>query len=546
MAAVYYKIDTKGVNHAADPNPAGTWSLATGSTTWSGTANLTALGEGQFTLWVASYDNAGNLSAIASQDFGVDQSPPTLTETHPGVFSTAGLFSLSGTIGDTNALSSLTVTEIAATTSVNAGSFILGKDYTISIVGTTDFVSIGASSNTVSVQFTASGAGTGTGVASLTTSTNVPLTTPATVGGTSQTWSTGNLPLGGIVSGSFTYVVTVTDVAQKPTTLTRKVAIDTTPPTAALTTPPAWISSTAYTISGSATDPGAGASGIATIQYQLDGGAFVAANWYDTSGGGNTLGTWNASLTGLAEGNHTVVIKATDAAGNTYSTSATTFGVDLAPPTLSVAATPAYLYGAGASSFTAFTGGLGDSNPASVLGSTLTLNFTSTKNGTIVNNSTSVTAASSWTFPFAVDAVGHTTDGAWIFTFVATDVAGKTTTVVRNMTIDTQAPSTTVTAPSPGGWASSSILSVTGAATDGNGTGVAAVYVKVDNAYVASTSTDHSAEDPTAGANNWTLATGQTSWNASLTVTGEGYKTLWVKAIDVAGTLRPPPTQSPR
>ena len=289
VAAVYYKIDTKGVNHAADPNPAGTWSLATGSTTWSGTANLTAWARGSSRSgWPATTTRA------TSRQYEPRFRRRSVTADADGDASGrrlgGGLCSLSGTIRRSNALSSLTVTEIAATTSVNAGSFILGKDYTISIVGTTDFVSIGASSNTVGVQFTASGAGTGTGVASLTTSTNVPLTTPATVGGTSQTWSTGNLPLGGIVSGSFTYVVTVTDVAQKPTTLTRKVAIDTTPPTAALTTPPAWISSTAYTISGSATDPGAGASGIATIQYQLDGGAFVAANWYDTSGGGNTLG----------------------------------------------------------------------------------------------------------------------------------------------------------------------------------------------------------------------------------------------------------------
>ncbi|MDW5443222.1 pilus assembly protein [Polaromonas sp. SM01] len=48
---------------------------------------------------------------------------------------------------------------------VNAGSFVTGTTYTITTVGTTNFTSIGAASNTVGVAFTATGAGSGTGVA---------------------------------------------------------------------------------------------------------------------------------------------------------------------------------------------------------------------------------------------------------------------------------------------------------------------------------------------------------------------------------------------
>jgi hypothetical protein len=47
----------------------------------------------------------------------------------------------------------------------DAGSFIVGKDYTIKTVGTTDFTAIGASANTVGVTFTATGVGSGTGTA---------------------------------------------------------------------------------------------------------------------------------------------------------------------------------------------------------------------------------------------------------------------------------------------------------------------------------------------------------------------------------------------
>jgi len=49
--------------------------------------------------------------------------------------------------------------------SVTAGSFVVGKAYVITSVGTTNFVSIGAASSTVGVTFVATGVGTGTGTA---------------------------------------------------------------------------------------------------------------------------------------------------------------------------------------------------------------------------------------------------------------------------------------------------------------------------------------------------------------------------------------------
>ena len=48
----------------------------------------------------------------------------------------------------------------------DAGSFIVGRDYRIESIGTTDFTAIGAVSNTVGVRFTATGLGSGTGNAS--------------------------------------------------------------------------------------------------------------------------------------------------------------------------------------------------------------------------------------------------------------------------------------------------------------------------------------------------------------------------------------------
>jgi type IV pilus assembly protein PilY1 len=48
---------------------------------------------------------------------------------------------------------------------INAGSFLIGTQYTITTVNDTDFTLIGATSNTVGVQFTATGVGGGTGIA---------------------------------------------------------------------------------------------------------------------------------------------------------------------------------------------------------------------------------------------------------------------------------------------------------------------------------------------------------------------------------------------
>jgi hypothetical protein len=48
---------------------------------------------------------------------------------------------------------------------VTAGSFVVGKSYTIRSIGTTNYTLIGAVANTVGVLFTATGVGSGTGVA---------------------------------------------------------------------------------------------------------------------------------------------------------------------------------------------------------------------------------------------------------------------------------------------------------------------------------------------------------------------------------------------
>lgn len=58
-----------------------------------------------------------------------------------------------------------TLDGLDAAYNVTAGSFVVGKSYTIRTIGTTDYTLIGAVANTVGVLFTATGVGSGTGVA---------------------------------------------------------------------------------------------------------------------------------------------------------------------------------------------------------------------------------------------------------------------------------------------------------------------------------------------------------------------------------------------
>ena len=71
---------------------------------------------------------------------------------------------------DVNYLSTLATTgttldAIDSAYNITAGSFVVGKSYTIRSIGTTNYTLIGAVANTIGVLFTATGVGSGTGVA---------------------------------------------------------------------------------------------------------------------------------------------------------------------------------------------------------------------------------------------------------------------------------------------------------------------------------------------------------------------------------------------
>ncbi len=82
------------------------------------------------------------------------------------------------------------VTSIVITQTVNAGSFVVGESYTITSLGNTDWMSIGAQYSGLGQTFVATGAGSGTGTASTTTGAKKLIFKPA-AGQRARTMNTG-------------------------------------------------------------------------------------------------------------------------------------------------------------------------------------------------------------------------------------------------------------------------------------------------------------------------------------------------------------------
>lgn len=184
----------------------------------------------------------------------------------------------------------------------------------------------------------------------------------------------------------------------------------------------------------------AGGSGVkaSTISVKIDGTAVTDIKTTAIANGYSVTATPSSAL---SDGSHTVKINASDNDGNAAEEKSTTFTVDTVPPTLNITSPAEGLITA--------------ANTVTVAGTTNDITSSPT---TVKVNGTSVTVASNGSFSTTVTL----TDGENTITIVATDAAGKTTTVVRHVTRNSAIPeikSVTIT-PNPANTGASMILKV--------------------------------------------------------------------------------------
>ena len=157
-------------------------------------------------------------------------------------------------------------------------------------------------------------------------------------------------------------------------------------------------------------------SGVASIAVTLDGTAISSMTKTAVTGGYKCT---CKPASALKDGSHTIAITATDNDGNTSAAKTSTFTVDTVPPTLSITA-PA-------------EGLVTNKKTVTVTGKT---DDATSKPVTVTVNGAAATVGTDGSFSKDVSL----SNGANKITIIATDKAGKTTTVVRNVTLDTAAP----------------------------------------------------------------------------------------------------------
>ena len=198
------------------------------------------------------------------------------------------------------------------------------------------------------------------------------------------------------------------------------------------------------TITASASDA---VSGVRNLTYSLNGGTARTMTLSSGTTAADEIAVYTAEVS-CAEGANSIIISATDANGNTTSgdeVKTLTFKVDSVAPSFvatSVSSTES----------NADVTVRGTITEAQGLHSTNGLKVTATKDGEPVTNETllnaiqptytagSALSGSAWNFTLTADTTNHSTDGSWVFTITAKDVAGNESTTTASVLIDTVAP----------------------------------------------------------------------------------------------------------
>ncbi|HEU4322772.1 MAG TPA: Ig-like domain-containing protein [Roseiflexaceae bacterium] len=478
--------------------------------------NVTGLPDGSHTFAVRAIDNAGNVDASpATYTWTIDTTPPAapvvLTPANGSVTnnplppvngtaepgSTVTVLIDGSSVGTTTADGagnwSFTLTvplangshTVRVRASDAAGNSSVDSNTNTFVVDTvepdTTFTTTPpAATNSTSANFVFIGSGTGSAVARF----------ECSLDGAAFATCTSPQNLSGLAEGSHTFQARAVDAAGNvdSTPASYTWIIDLTPADTTITgSPPALSNSASATFSFTGTDPTSGgvASGVASFECSLDGGAFSAC----ASG---------LTLTGLADGSHTFEVRAIDNAGNVDASPASyTWTIDTTVPAAPVVNNPAN----GSVTNNPLPPVTGTAEPAS----TVTVYLNGNPLGT-----TTVDGSGNWsyTLPSAL------ADGTYTVRARASDAAGNTSVDSNTNTfvVDTVEPDTTFTATPPAITNSTSAsFTFTGS---GTGSAVARFECSLDGAAFA------------------TCASPQ-----NLIGLAEGNHTFAVRAVDAAGNV---------
>jgi hypothetical protein len=389
-----------GVEYSLDSTDGidGTWTSVSGSpANWNIPLDLdidgpgadTGLSEGSHVVWVRAVDKAGNLAASVSQAFVVDQSAPFLSNLKEEAGADWGQitlyksldFTITGTANDTNGVDDVEITQ--------------SKDG-------------------------------GPGAA-------LSVTLNGSAGDTARTWSVDTDISAG--QGSYQYVITITDSVGRQNSVIKTVVVDTSAPDAPVVTAPIagqWLSGASFVAAGTATDNGS--AGISEVYYQVDvRGATPPADLSDPSWITATgSDSWNGTFALAGEGERSLFVVAVDTAGNESPMTTVDYGIDQNAPLIGIDDGLITRYENG--SFV-ISGTASDSNEISQI--TVEEKYGAGVYGAPVA-ATWNPGPGTWSFSRTIG-VGDS-DGSYSFRFTATDAAGKTVSLEKDLLLDRNAP----------------------------------------------------------------------------------------------------------
>lgn len=302
--------------------------------------------------------------------------------------------------------------------------------------------------------------------------------------------------------GTYEFVITAKDKAGRISTVTRTVVIDIAAPdlTVSLPVNGELVDTNNYMLRGQVTDNGG--RGVTQLQYSRDNISWTnitisGLNW--TVGGVDFSSPVGAET---PQGARTLYVRASDGI-NGFATETITFNYDTAPPTLTETTSTLTDALVNRNAPVSFGGAASDTNALSTV--TVKVN---------TDAPVAVTGTTTWSYTMP------NVEGSYTLVFTATDAAGRTTSITRNVVLDKTNPSLPVFTSTPGAYVTNS-LSVAGTATD-TLSGVQNLYFRLNGA-------DGDAATGTL--------TGTADWFSTINVGAlpEGSHTVYVWSLDRAG-----------